>query len=153
MILPMLFLSKKINCDFNKEFAFHEAGHCFAALYYGHIPNYAVLMDGGGRVNGWHDYLFNPDPVKFGLSWIYAGIISQARFTGIYNWRGAVEDFQKIKSLIGLYDVSAKDQLKYWSGAHDLIQKHWQSVSEIAEDLYREKVLDSEYFYKMALQE
>jgi hypothetical protein len=153
MILPMLFLSKKINCDFNKEFAFHEAGHCFAALYYGHIPDYAVLMNEAGRVNGWHDYLFNPDPIEFGLSWIYAGIVSQARFTGIYDIKKSKGDFDQVETLIRLYDVSAKNQLKIWSDTHNLIEKHWQSVSEIAEDLFKHKVLTHDYFYKIALRE
>jgi ATP-dependent Zn protease len=154
MILPELFLTAKICDQQQKEFSYHEAGHAFAAIYYGHIPIKGVqIAEGKGGITGWHDYLFIPDRVEFALIFRYAGIISAAYLTGIYDWKGASNDFQQIKALVYFYNIPAKDQLMYWSGAHDLIQKHWQTVSEIAEDLYREKVLDSDYFYKIALQE
>jgi hypothetical protein len=152
MTLPWLFLNGGKQTDPLNDDAYHEASHVFVSLYYGLIPAFAMVAEELGRVKGTYDILFLPDdPAEAALSFRYAGIIGGAFYSGFYDTKKSKGDFDQVDTLVRMYNVSAKDQLRIWEDTHNLIEKHWQTINTIAEDLFSKKVLTHDYFYKLAL--
>jgi hypothetical protein len=152
MTLPWLFLNGAKKTDPTMDDSYHEASHVFVSLFYGRIPEFAMIAQSMGRVSGTYDLLFPPkDPAEFALSFRYAGIIGGAFYSGLYDTKKSRGDFDQVDTLVRMYNVSAKDQLRIWEDTHNLIEKHWQTINTIAEDLFSKKVLTYQYFYELAL--
>jgi hypothetical protein len=153
MTLPWLFLNGgKKQTDPQKDEAYHEASHVFVSLYYGRIPAFAMVAQELGRVSGTYDILFLPeDPAEASLAFRYAGIIGGAFYSGFYDTKKSKGDFDQVETLVRMYNISTEKQLRIWEDTHCLIEDNWDTISTVAEDLFREKVLTHEYFYELAL--
>jgi ATP-dependent Zn protease len=83
--------------------AYHEAGHAVVALAVGrNIEKLSVVRNslrlgvvqlGKGRTGRKQDYYENESVILLG------GLVSEQKFTGVYNWSGAQQDLSSLRRL------------------------------------------------------
>lgn len=162
---------KGIGNDREMSTAYHEAGHAFVNLYYGLISRKVTIIPDKERESLGHhepvwlleysydpsDYFFennidlpNDAIIEYLTMSLMAGIISGAFYTGEYNWGGSFSDLDRILDVhvsYGIFDIPSLQPS--WDKTFNLIEKNLEFVQQIANDLYKEKTLDSKYFEKM----
>jgi ATP-dependent Zn protease len=144
--------------------AYHESGHALIDLVYGLTPETITIIPDkdniGHAENIWKyhsdldNYLFlkgidwpNDKQIEYLVTSFIAGFISEAIYTGQYNWQGANDDFNQILDMFLSYGINDIPDLQpYFDKAFELINSHEKKLHKIANDLYQKKTLTKEYF-------
>jgi ATP-dependent Zn protease len=125
--------------------AYHEAGHAVVALAVGrNIEKLSVVRNslrlgvvqlGKGRTGRKQDYYENESVILLG------GLVSEQKFTGVYNWSGAQQDLSSLRRL-SLARVSSDKEAERLE--RKLLEKtgylldqeaNWRSVEKIVSAL------------------
>lgn len=152
------------------ETAFHEAGHALIHVLHGFIPKQASIIserDSLGHVisqfNDFHQYTeflmeqatenddwwSDTQICEFRILSLLAGTIAGACYTGRYNWKGGVSDFNQVIDMflsMGILDITTDISQTYWDRTTELIIENKDLLIKIAHDLYERKTLDESYF-------
>ena len=78
---------------------------------------------------------------------LLAGVVSEARRTGVYNWRGAQQDMQGVRRLARFRASTEKQeerlQQRWLDKAEYLLDDEptWKAVTEVARELLEKKSL------------
>ena len=131
--------------------AYHEAGHAIVALSLGRtiekctiernsIRLGAVQLGKGGRPRQ-QDYFEVEAMILLG------GLVSEARYTGRYNWDGAQQDLRSLRRLTRAR-VESEQQIQRLEKrlldktSHHLDQPgHWESVECVVEQLIKQQAI------------
>jgi len=134
-----------------KATAYHEAGHALICLNYDLnfedatiIPNTKEESMGSvdtAKIEYQDDeftYLDGLDQEIIMKKLFFAGIISQAIYTGIYNWEGAFSDFKYSPHYYNDFQVNLQE---IWDNTFNEISipKNWILIERIAEYLFMKK--------------
>ena len=137
--------------DSDEATAYHEAGHAIVALVLGR-PIERVTIQGNALRLG-QVQMSNrrgtpiKDEVEVQALILLAGVVSEARRTGVYNWRGAQQDMQGVRRLARFRASSEKQeerlQQRWLDKAEYLLDDEptWQAVTEVARVLLEKKSL------------
>jgi len=160
---------KRIGSDKKMETAYHEAGHALIDLIHGFTPSLVTIIpvsDSAGHAdNFWtnqgyyelDDYLLlnqnkewqQEKLLEYHTILLMAGIIAESFYTGVYNWEGAINDFNEILNQFLSYGITdIPDLQSYWNKTFDLIKTNPEQLKTIAEDLYNKEILETDYFTK-----
>jgi ATP-dependent Zn protease len=131
--------------------AYHEAGHAIVALSLGRsveklsiVRNsirLGVVQLGKGRNGRKQDYFETEALILLG------GLVSEARYTGHYNWGGAQQDLRSLRRLsLARVDTEAKaerlERRLLDKTSHHLDQDgHWEAVEAVAAELIKSKLI------------
>jgi ATP-dependent Zn protease len=131
--------------------AYHEAGHAIVALSLGRsVEKVSIVRNsirlgavqmGKGRNGRKQDYCETEALI------LLAGLVSEERFTGEYNWGGAQQDLRTLRRLsLSRVDTVAKaeklERRLIDKTAHHLEQDgHWEAVEALAAALMEAKLM------------
>ena len=83
--------------------AYHEAGHAIVALVLGRPVEKVTIRENSLRLGQVQMSNRRGTPIKDEVEVqaliLLAGVVSEARRTGVYNWRGAQQDMQGVRRL------------------------------------------------------
>jgi len=171
-LIKVVYPEKKGN-DKVMEVAHHEAGHVLIKLLYG-LPGTKTTIipderknSAGSNEHPWKQsrdfdfsgYIFGycldndidewsrDKEIEYLVITQMAGIIGGAFYSGGYNWEGAENDFNQIIDVfIQYYITDIPDLQPYWNKTFNLISQNIETLTTIANDLYKAQTLNSEYF-------
>ena len=131
--------------------AYHEAGHAVIALSLGRsIEKLSIVRNsirlgavqlGKGRNGRKQDYFEIEALILLG------GLVSEARYTGEYNWGGAQQDLRALRRLsLARIDTEQKaerlERRLLGKTSHHLDQPgHWEAVESVASELIKSKMM------------
>ncbi len=167
-----LFKTRRLNAigdDYKMSVSYHEAGHSVVDLYYGLNPIMATIISdeergsAGSQISAWQsnkyyeadDYFFLElgldlpieEQIEYYIVSLMSGIIAKAFYTGKYDWEGANRDLNTITDVYFKFMIFDIPNLQpFWDKTFKLIKDNIDIVKSIADDLYVQKTLDSEYF-------
>jgi hypothetical protein len=167
-LFKVVHLGKRGN-DKIMEVAYHEAGHVLINLIY-ELPGTRTTIIPDERKNSagsnehlwnesrdydFYDYICDMDgwdterQIEYLIITQMAGIMGEAFYSGRYNWEGAENDFNQILDVFLSYGINDIPDLQpYWNKTFDLINRNKNILGKIANDLYKSKTLNAEYFKK-----
>jgi hypothetical protein len=135
--------------------AFHECGHCLAKVVYGLIPKNASLIGYTGAL-GWASGGFfacydlgidwEREGPEYELMSSFGGIVADALYSGEYLWQTAREDFTCARETANHYGMDFSEILRIWVATHGVFEKYQDVLEKSAEKLYKDKVLDDQFW-------
>lgn len=158
----------KMGDDNLRSVAYHEAGHVLISVVYG-LPGTTttIIPDKSSKSLGssaWHhnesgdqdfdSYLFGLDiewstqkQIEYLVISLVGGIVGESYYTGEFNWEGAINDLNQILDVYLSYDIHTIPDLQpLWDKTVNIISQNLSTLKKIANDLYEQKTLTSEYF-------
>jgi len=76
-------------------------------------------------------------------------MVCAAWYSGMYDHQGAGEDLENVALIRELYNVTPAQDLGCWIECHLDIEANAELITEMAEALFRETVLSTEYFEEL----
>ncbi len=131
--------------------AYHEAGHAVVALSQGRLVEKITIVRntlrlgqvqlGKGRRGRPNDYLESEVMILFG------GLVSEARYTGQYAWRGAQQDMWAIRRLTlsraGSTEKAERIEQRLLDKTEHWIDQpgHWLAIEAIVAELIKSRAM------------
>ncbi len=143
--------SKVPDHDVDEATAYHEAGHAIVALVLGRPVEKVTIQGNTLRLGQCQMSSRRGTPIKDEVEVqaliLLAGVVSEARKTGFYNWNGAQQDMQGIRRLARFRASSEKQeerlQQRWLDKAEYLMDDEatWNAITEVAKELLEKKSL------------
>lgn len=131
--------------------AYHEAGHAIVALVLGRPVEKVTIRENSLRLGQVQMSNRRGTPIKDEVEVqaliLLAGVVSEARRTGVYNWRGAQQDMQGVRRLARFRASTEKQeerlQQRWLDKAEYLLDDDgtWKAVTEVVRELLDKKSL------------
>jgi ATP-dependent Zn protease len=131
--------------------AYHEAGHAVVALVLGRPVEKVTIRENTLRLGQVQMSNRRGTPIKDEIEVqaliLLAGVVSEARRTGEYNWRGAQQDMQGVRRLARFRASTEKQeerlQQRWLDKAEYLLDDEptWRAITEVARELLEKKSL------------
>lgn len=137
--------------DGDEATAYHEAGHAIIALVLGRPVEKVTIQGNTLRLGQCQMSNRRGAPIKDEVEVqaliLYAGVASEARKTGFYNWHGAQQDLQGIRRLARYRASTEKQEERLQQRWLDKVEymlddeSTWNAVVEVAKELLQKRSL------------
>jgi ATP-dependent Zn protease len=137
--------------DGDEATAYHEAGHAIIALVLGRPVEKVTIQGNTLRLGQCQMSNRRGSPIKDEVEVhaliLLAGVASEARITGFFNWNGAQQDLQGIRRLARFRATTERQEERLQQRWLDKVEymlddeSTWKAIADVAKELLEKRSL------------